>query len=191
MADIARLTALIEPEAQALGFALVRVKMFGGAGDLTLQVMAERPTTRQLTIEDCAALSRRISDVFDALEADGRDPIDEAYRLEVSSPGIDRPLTRLADFEDWKGHEARIHLTAPVDGRKQLTGVLIGVADARIAIDVKKHAVMTITLDQVADAKLLFTDKLLAATRPLSTDGADEFENEDAAESAVMIEEQD
>ncbi|MBA3837862.1 MAG: ribosome maturation protein RimP [Sphingomonas sp.] len=191
MADIARLTALIEPEAQALGFALVRVKMFGGAGDLTLQVMAERPTTRQLTIDDCAALSRRISDVFDALEADGRDPIDEAYRLEVSSPGIDRPLTRLADFEDWKGHDARIHLTAPVDGRKQLTGVLIGVADARIAIDVKKHAVMTIALDQVADAKLLFTDKLLAATRPLSTDGADEFENEDAAESAVMIEEQD
>jgi len=191
LADIARLTALIEPEAQALGFALVRVKMFGGAGDLTLQVMAERPTTRQLTIDDCAALSRRISDVFDALEADGRDPIDEAYRLEVSSPGIDRPLTRLADFEDWKGHDARIHLTAPVDGRKQLTGVLIGVADARIAIDVKKHAVMTIALDQVADAKLLFTDKLLAATRPLSTDGADEFENEDAAESAVMIEEQD
>ena len=191
MADIARLTALIEPEAKALGFDLVRVKMFGGAGDLTLQVMAERPSTRQLTIDDCAALSRRISDVFDALEEAGRDPIDEAYRLEVSSPGIDRPLTRLADFEDWKGHEARIHLTAPVDGRKQLTGVLIGVADARIAIDVKKHAVMTITLDQVADAKLLFTDKLLAATRPLSTDGADEFENEDAAESAVMIEEQD
>jgi len=191
LADIARLTALIEPEAKALGFDLVRVKMFGGAGDLTLQVMAERPTTRQLTIDDCAALSRRISDVFDALEADGRDPIDEAYRLEVSSPGIDRPLTRLADFEDWKGHDARIHLTAPVDGRKQLTGVLIGVADARIAIDVKKHAVMTIALDQVADAKLLFTDKLLAATRPLSTDGADEFENEDAAESAVMIEEQD
>lgn len=174
MADIARLTALIEPEAQALGFALVRVKMFGGAGDLTLQVMAERPTTRQLTIDDCAALSRRISDVFDALEADGRDPIDEAYRLEVSSPGIDRPLTRLADFEDWKGHDARIHLTAPVDGRKQLTGVLIGVSDGRIAIDVKKHAVMTITLDQVADAKLLFTDKLLAATQPLSMVGADE-----------------
>ena len=191
MADIARLTALIEPEAQALGFALVRVKMFGGAGDLTLQVMAERPTTRQLTIDDCAALSRRISDVFDALEAEGRDPIEEAYRLEVSSPGIDRPLTRLADFEDWKGHEARIHLTAPIDGRKQLTGMLVGVVEERISIDVKKHAVMTIGIDQVADAKLLFTDKLLAATRPLSAEGADEFENEDAAEGAVMIEEQD
>ncbi len=192
MADIARLTALIEPEAKALGFDLVRVKMFGGVGDLTLQVMAERPTTRQLTIDDCAALSRRISDLFDTLEADGRDPIDEAYRLEVSSPGIDRPLTRMSDFEDWKGHEARIHLTQPVDGRKQLTGVLIGVEGERIAIDVKKHAVMTIGFDQVADAKLLFTDKLLAATRPLSAEGADEFEPEnDAPEGAILTEEQD
>ncbi len=192
LADIARLTALIEPEAKALGFDLVRVKMFGGAGDLTLQVMAERPTTRQLTIDDCADLSRRISDVFDALEAEGRDPIEEAYRLEVSSPGIDRPLTRLKDFEDWKGHEARIHLAAPIDNRKQLTGVLLGVTDGRISIDVKKHAVMTIGFDQVADAKLLFTDKLLAATRPLSAEGADEFEPEnDAPEGAELTEEKD
>lgn len=190
MADIARLTALIEPEAKALGFDLVRVKMFGGAGDLTLQVMAERPTTRQLTIDDCAALSRRISDVFDALEEAGRDPIDEAYRLEVSSPGIDRPLTRLGDFEDWKGHEARIHLTAPIENRKQLTGVLVGVIDGQIAIDVKKHAVMTIGIEQVADAKLLFTDKLLAATRPLSPEGADEFEPEDTP-AGELTEEQD
>lgn len=190
MADIARLAALIEPEAKALGFELVRVKMFGGSGDLTLQVMAERPTTRQLTIDDCADLSRRISELFDRLEAEGRDPIDEAYRLEVSSPGIDRPLTRIADFEDWKGHEARIHLTAPIDGRKQLTGVLIGVADGRISIDVKKHAVMTIGFDQVADAKLLFTDKLLAATRPLSTEGADDIEHEDTPAGA-LTEEQD
>ena len=114
MADIARLTQLIEPEAQALGFDLVRVKMFGGKDDLTLHVMAERPDTGQLTIDDCAELSRRISDKFDEV-----DPIEEAYRLEVSSPGIDRPLTRLKDFANWIGQEARIHLTAPVDGRKQ------------------------------------------------------------------------
>ncbi len=178
LANIALLTQLIEPEAQALGFALVRVKLFGGAGDLTLQVMAERPDTRQLTIDDCAALSRAISEKFDALEADGRDPIDEAYRLEVSSPGIDRPLTRLADFADFAGHEARIHLTTPIDGRKQLTGDLRGIQGDRITIDVKKHAEMTIGFDQVADAKLLFTAKLLAATAPLVTDGADEFEPE-------------
>lgn len=179
MADVAQiLSDLIEPEARALGFDLVRVKMFGGAGDLTLQVMAERPDTRQLNIDDCAALSRRISDVLDALEEAGRDPIKEAYRLEVSSPGIDRPLTRLADFDVWKGHEARIHLTAPIDGRKQLTGDLAGVDGDQITIDVKNHKAMTIGFDQVADAKLLFTDRLLAATAPLSTEGADEFEPE-------------
>lgn len=176
LAGIADLTALIEPEARALGFELVRVKLFGGAGDVTLQVMAERRTTRQLTIDDCAALSRRISDRFDALEAEGRDPMDSAYRLEVSSPGIDRPLTRLADYQDWKGHEARLHLAEPIEGRKQLTGVLAGVEDGAIAIDVKKHKLMTVTLDQIADAKLLITDKLIAATAPLSTEGADEFE---------------
>ncbi|MES2096707.1 MAG: ribosome maturation protein RimP [Pseudomonadota bacterium] len=179
MADIARLTQLIEPEAQALGFDLVRVRMFGGRDDLTLQVMAERPDTRQLMIDDCAELSRRISDKFDALEAQGADPIAEPYRLEVSSPGIDRPLTRLKDFADWVGHEARIYLTAPVDGRKQLTGDLAGVTGDRITIDVKKHMPMTIGFDQVADAKLLITDKLLAATAPLSIEGADEEEFEE------------
>ncbi|UZK68620.1 ribosome maturation protein RimP [Sphingomonas sp. S1-29] len=175
MADIAALAALIEPEATALGLALVRVKMFGGTSDPTLQVMAERPDTRQLTIDDCAALSRRISDVLDALEAQGRDPIVEAYRLEVSSPGIDRPLTRLADFGDWAGHEARIHLVEPVDNRKQLTGILAGIDGDQITIDVRKHKEMTIGFAQVAEAKLLLTDKLIAATQPLSLAGADEI----------------
>ncbi|QNA86186.1 ribosome maturation protein RimP [Sphingomonas sp. So64.6b] len=183
MADLAKLTALIEPEAQALGFDLVRVKLFGGAGDITLQVMAERPDTRQLTIDDCAELSRRISDLLD--EAD---PIESEYRLEVSSPGIDRPLTRLSDFGDWEGHEARIVLTAPVEGRKQLTGNLAGVEGGRITIDVNKHVPMTIGFDQVADAKLLFTDRLLAATRPLSTEGADEEEFEDFTDNEGALE---
>lgn len=180
MADIARLTQLIEPEAKALGFDLVRVRMLGGKDDLTLQVMAERPDTRQLTIDDCTDLSRRISDKFDALEEQGVDPIKEAYRLEVSSPGIDRPLTRLGDFADWVGHEARIHLTAPVDGRKQLTGDLAGVDGDRITINVRKHEPMTIGFDQVADAKLLLTDKLIATTAPLSSAGAEEFETEES-----------
>ena len=173
MADIARLTQLIEPETQALGFDLVRVRMFGGGDDRTLQVMAERPATRQLTIDDCAELSRRISDKFDEL-----DPIEGAYRLEVSSPGIDRPLTRLQDFADWAGHEARIKLTEEIDGRKQLTGDLVGVEGDRITIDVRKHAPMTVGFDQVADAKLTITDRLLAATAPLSDEGAEEFEEE-------------
>lgn len=180
MADIAALTSLIEPEARALGLALVRVKMFGGQSDPTLQVMAERPDTRQLTIDDCADLSRRISDVLDALEAEGRDPIDHAYRLEVSSPGIDRPLTRLQDFEDWKGHEARVNLVEPTeDGRKQLTGILLGVDGEQVRVDVNKFREVVVPFAKVADAKLLMTDALIAATAPLSAEGAEEFEAEE------------
>ena len=185
MADIALLTALIEPEATALGLSLVRVRMQGGKSDPTLQVMAERPDTRQLVIEDCAELSRRISDKFDALEAEGKDPIAEAYRLEVSSPGIDRPLTRLQDFADWAGQEARIRLVAPFEDRKQISGNLVGVEGTKITIDVNKHKIMTIDYDQVADAKLVMTDRLIAATAPLSTEGADElfYQDDDAPDA--------
>lgn len=173
------LTALIAPEAEALGFDLVRVKLFGGKGDLTLQVMAERPDTRQLTIEDCAELSRRISDRLDELEAAGCDPITEEYRLEVSSPGIDRPLTRLKDFADWAGHEARITLATPIDGRNILTGLLKGVAGESIAIYLAKHGEIDVPFAQISSAKLLLTDALIAATRPLSMEGVEEEEIED------------
>lgn len=176
MADIALLTSLIEPEAKALGLALVRVKMFGGQSDPTLQVMAERPDTRQLTIDECADLSRRISDRLDALEAAGRDPIDHAYRLEVSSPGIDRPLTRLQDFEDWKGHEARITLAEKIDGRKQFKGDLAGVEGETVAIVDAQGVRFAMPFAAIEDAKLLITDRLIAATAPLSTEGAEEFE---------------
>jgi ribosome maturation factor RimP len=176
MADIALLTQLIEPEARALGFDLVRVKMFGGKSDPTLQVMAERPETGQLTIDDCADLSRRISDVMDALEAEGRDPISEAYRLEVSSPGIDRPLTRRQDYRTWAGHEAKITLVDKIDNRKILTGDLVGIDGDQVTIDVRGYQRMTVGLDQIHDAKLTITDRLLAATAPLSSEGADEFE---------------
>lgn len=175
LADIAHLTALIEPEAKALGLDLVRVKMFGGQSDPTLQVMAERPDTRQLTIDDCADLSRRISDVFDALEEAGKDPIDYAYRLEVSSPGIDRPLTRLKDYADWAGYEARVTLAEKIDGRKQLNGTLAGIEGETVTVDVRGHQPMTVPFDQISDAKLVITDKLIAATAPLSTQGADKI----------------
>ncbi|WP_136161813.1 ribosome maturation protein RimP [Sphingomonas flavalba] len=173
MADIAALTRLIEPEAKALGFALVRVKMIGGTSDPTLQVMAERPETRQLTIDDCAVLSRRLSDVLDAA-----DPIEDAYRLEVSSPGIDRPLTRPADFADWAGHEARIGLVEPVDGRKQLTGILQGIDGTTIAVDMGRHGRAEVDFANVRSAKLLFTEALVAATAPLSAEGADRIQLE-------------
>ncbi|RZL56369.1 MAG: ribosome maturation protein RimP [Sphingomonas sp.] len=176
MADIAHLTQLIETEARALGFDLVRVKMFGGKSDPTLQVMAERPDTGQLTIDDCADLSRRISDVLDALEAEGKDPIPDAYRLEVSSPGIDRPLTRPQDYASWVGHEAKITLVEKIDNRKILTGDLVGIDGDKVTIDVRGYQPMTVALDQIHDAKLTITDRLLAATAPLSSEGADEFE---------------
>jgi ribosome maturation factor RimP len=173
MADIAALTKLIEPEAQALGLALVRVAMFGGKSDPTLQVMAERPDTRQLDLTDCEALSRRVSDVLDAA-----DPIEEAYRLEVSSPGIDRPLTRLQDYADWAGFEARIRLAAPLDGRKQFDARLAGVDGETITVEAPKVGALAIPFGQIASAKLVLTDDLIKATAPLSTEGADTISHE-------------
>lgn len=178
MADIAALTALIEPEAKALGLSLVRVGFFGGKSDPTLQVMAERPDTRQLTLDDCATLSRRLSELLDELDGTPDDPIDEAYRLEVSSPGIDRPLTRLADYADWAGHEARIKLATPIDGRKMFDADLAGVEGDDVKV-VAKHGAMTLPFASIATAKLILTDKLIKATRPLDAEGADKIIEED------------
>ncbi|MBO9582150.1 MAG: ribosome maturation protein RimP [Sphingobium sp.] len=176
MADIAALTALIEPEARALGFDLVRVMLFGGGDDLTLQVMAERPDTRQLNIDDCALLSRRISDLLDELEVQGKDPIETAYRLEVSSPGIDRPLTRLKDYADWAGHEARIGLVEPAaDGRKQYKGMIAGLDGETVLLDDPRSGRHEIEFSNIASAKLILTDALISATVPLSTEGADDI----------------
>ena len=173
MADDAELTRIIEPEAEALGLALVRVMMIGGKDDPTLQIMAERPDTRQLTLQDCERLSRRLSEVLDAA-----DPIEESYRLEVSSPGIDRPLTRLADYDDWKGHEARIHLVEPLDGRKQLSGDLVGVEGDMVRIDVDGLGDTAVPFAAIRNAKLLMTDRLIEATAPLSADDADSIQVE-------------
>ena len=180
MVDFDALNAIIAPEAEAMGLALVRVACFGGDSDPTLQVMAERPETRQLTIDDCADLSRRISDRLDALEEAGKDPIDAAYRLEVSSPGIDRPLTRPADFADWAGHEAKIALKEKRDGRQRFNGELVGIdpkGDVVMITD-KEGVQHHLPFDAIDTAKLVLTDKLIAATVPLSTEGADEMEEE-------------
>lgn len=179
MVDLDTLNAIIAPEADALGLALVRVAFFGGESDPTLQVMAERPDTRQLTIDDCAELSRRISDRLDALEAEGRDPIAVAYRLEVSSPGIDRPLTRPADFADWAGHEAKLALAEKRDGRQRFQGILGGIdAAGVITLTDKQGMEHHLPFDAVESAKLVLTDKLIAATVPLSIEGADALEEE-------------
>lgn len=184
LADIARLTEIIEPEAEALGFELVRVKMIGaeaGEGELALQIMAEDPATGQLLIEQCAALSRRISDAMDDLEDAGEVLIEGTYRLEVSSPGIDRPLTRPRDFAEWAGHEVRIVLTEPAAGddgqpRKTVKGDLAGIEDGLVTVEDKKVGRISFPLVGIHSAKLVLTDRLIAATRPLDTSGVEEVD---------------
>ncbi|RVU03599.1 ribosome maturation factor [Novosphingobium umbonatum] len=193
MTNIARIIEIVEPEVQALGFDLVRVRLFGksevGDEEHTLQIMAERPETGQMVMQDCVALSHRISDKIDALEEAGETLIEEAYRLEVSSPGIDRPLTRLKDFAQWAGHEAKFNLIVPVDGnRKALNGDLAGLAEdgVTILLDDKKSGRVELRLEDIHSAKLVFTDKLLAATKPIELDeDVDEFDDtaEDTNES--------
>ena len=169
--DMAGLDGLIGPEVNRLGYDLVRVQIIGGTSDPTLQVMAERSDTRQLDITDCERISRRLSEVLDLA-----DPIAGSYRLEVSSPGIDRPLTRLEDYRDWAGHEARVTLTEPREGRKQFTGTLQGVKGEQIKLTDKQGSEHNLLFADIAAAKLLLTDKLINATAPLSTDGADQIE---------------
>ena len=164
---MAGLERLIGPEVERLGYDLVRVQMIGGTSDPTLQVMAEQPDTRQLDIADCERISRALSQILDLA-----DPIEGSYRLEVSSPGIDRPLTRLKDFSDWAGHQARVTLAEAHDGRKQFTGALQGVEGNQVLILVKDGQTHALRFSEIASAKLLLTDKLINATAPLSTEGA-------------------
>lgn len=171
MADIDGLSRIIEPEVNNLGYDLVRVAMIGGSSDPTLQVMAERHDTRQLDLADCERISRRLSDVLDLC-----DPIEGSYRLEVSSPGIDRPLTRLRDFADWTGYEARISLKEPRRERKQFSGTLEGLDGETIRLRGKDGQDYALPFSDIASAKLLLTEKLINATAPISTEGADQIE---------------
>jgi ribosome maturation factor RimP len=183
MADIARIIEVVEPEVKALGFALVRVKFTSAeagpteeGGELALQIMAEDPATGQLLLDQCAAISRRISDRIDALEEAGEVLVSDAYRLEVSSPGIDRPLTRPHDFADWTGHEARLALNAPVDGnRKTLKGDLAGIEGDSVLFDDAKSGRLAIPLAHIDSAKLVLTDRLIAATRPIDISDAQDI----------------
>ena len=173
MADIAGLERLIETEVKSLGYDLVRVAMIGGTSDPTLQVMAERPDTRQLDLSDCERISRCLSETLDLA-----DPIEGSYRLEVSSPGIDRPLTRLKDYRDWAGFEARVTLAEPRDGRKQFAGTLEGLDGDTVKLTDKAGHDHTLPFSEISSAKLLLTDKLIKATAPLSTEGADTIKME-------------
>ncbi|KLE33904.1 ribosome maturation protein RimP [Aurantiacibacter luteus] len=179
MPDILRLTQVIEPEASALGFELVRVKMTGSGDERTLQIMAEDPATGQLVVDQCAALSRAVSDRIDAIEEAGEVLVEGAYNLEVSSPGIDRPLTRAKDYANWAGHEVKIALAGTADradDRRRLRGELLGIEGDMVTVEDSKSGRVTVPLAQIHSAQLVFTDKLLAASRPLDMSGVDDLE---------------
>jgi ribosome maturation factor RimP len=171
----ARVAALAEPVLADLGFRLVRVRISGADG-CTVQVMAERPDGT-LQIEDCEAASRALSPVLDT-----SDPVDRAYRLEISSPGIDRPLVRRSDFERYAGHVVKIEMTVPFDGRKRFRGVLLGTHGdaARIQGEDGKPDQSTellLPIDDMAEAKLVLTDALV--TEALRRAKAEEREARD------------
>lgn len=173
MADEAQLKSLIEPVVERLGYRLVRVSLQGSKRSQSLQVMAETPETGQLTLDDCAKISRALSDMLDEV-----DPIEDEYRLEVSSPGIDRPLTRPHDYQDWAGHEAKVTLVEPIDGRKRFQGKLLGLVGDDVRIDVPGLGETLLPLASIHNAKLVLTDELIKATVPLRADDADEIEEE-------------
>ncbi len=147
---------LVAPALEAMGYAIVRVKLISGPRR-TLQIMAEPADGRTMGVEDCAAVSRAVSALLDV-----EDPIAGAYDLEISSPGIDRPLVRPADFERFVGHEARIETRQPLGGRRRFRGRLLGLNEARVRLAVKDDGETEIPLAEISAAKLVLTDRLIA-----------------------------
>ena len=164
-AEDLNLLELLDPVAEAAGYEIVRLRLMGGEHARRLQIMAERPVDGDMNVEDCARLSRAISEIMDAA-----DPIAGEYTLEVSSPGVDRPLTRLADFKTYEGYEARIELDRLAEGRKRFKGVLAGVEDGQVAVDLEgEEETALIPFAWIVEAKLVLTDQLMkrgAEVRP-------------------------
>ena len=150
----AELADMIEPALEGLGFRLVRVYVTGGPA-ATLQIMAERKDGQTMTVEDCADISRQISAVLDV-----EDPISSAYTLEVSSPGIDRPLTRPKDFQRFAGYEARLETRQPIDGRRKFTGRILGIEGEVVKLKDEAGEV-ALPYDAIQKARLVLTDELL------------------------------
>jgi ribosome maturation factor RimP len=153
-----RLAEILTPVIEGMGFELVRIRLMGGKTK-TLQVMAERPEGG-IEVDECADISTAVSAVLDV-----EDPIDDAYTLEVSSPGIDRPLTRLKDFETWEGYEAKLETSELIDGRRRFKGALAGTEGGEVLIEIDDGAGGTVTIglqfDWLSDAKLVLTDELI------------------------------
>ena len=148
-----RIAEIISPVIEDMGFELVRVRLMAGKS-ATLQIMAQRPNGR-IEVDDCAEISTAVSALLDV-----EDPIVDAYTLEVSSPGIDRPLTRLKDFEQWDGHLAKIETTELIDGRRRFKGTLAGVEGDDVLIEIEEGTI-GLNFDWLSDAKLVLTDDLI------------------------------
>ena len=166
----AQIAALAEPVIEELGLRLVRVTLLSQGGT-TVQIMADRPAGT-ITVDDCALISRRLSPLLDV-----EDPISGGYVLEVSSPGIARPLVRPSDFEDWAGFEAKIELAEMIDGRRRFRGVIDGFEDGEVRLrmelkDFDEPQVVGLPVGLIADAKLVLNDSLLATAK--AANGADE-----------------
>ncbi len=177
----ARVTAIIEPVVEDLGFRIVRVKVTGTNG-CTVQIMAERPDGT-ISVDECEAISRAISPVLDLEE-----PIAQAYYLEVSSPGIDRPLVRASDFERWTGYDAKIEMAVPLEGRKRFRGFIRGVEGEAVLVelpDVKEadERLVRLPLSDLGEARLVLTDELVRESLRRGTapaDDTDETGDDDA-----------
>ena len=176
-----RLAEIITPEIEALGFELVRVRLMSGK-ETTLQIMADRPDGG-IEVDDCAAISTAVSAVLDV-----EDPILDTYTLEVGSPGIDRPLTRLKDFDMFEGYEAKLETTDLIDGRRRFKGELAGIDGDEVLINVEEGTI-GLKFDWLSDAKLVLTDDLIRemlrqrkAAGVLNEDQFDEIETDDRSD---------
>jgi ribosome maturation factor RimP len=186
----ARIAHIVEPALEGLGYRLVRIKLTAANGT-TLQIMAERPDG-SMSVEDCERVSRDLSPLLDV-----EDPIERAYNLEVSSPGIDRPLVRRSDFERWAGHVAKIELERPLDGRKRFRGKLAGLDGDRVGLAGEEggrlsaaEATHWLPLADIGDARLVLTDDLVRETlarqkRELRRAAKGEIEDETGTESGA------
>ncbi len=150
-----KIKEIIEPSVNAEGFDLVRVLFSGAEKDNTLQIMVERLDGQNMTSDDCEKLSRSVSALLDV-----EDVIDSRYLLEISSPGIDRPLVKLSDYERFKGREAKIETLLPIDGRKRFKGTLLGTDGEQIVLDFEEKEIK-IDFSAITKAKLVLTDELL------------------------------
>ena len=152
-----RMAEILTPVIEDMGFEVVRICLMGGKSN-TLQIMVERPNGG-IEVDECALVSTAVSAVLDV-----EDPLEDPYALEVSSPGIDRPLTRLKDFENWEGYEARVETTEMIDGRRRFRGLLAGVEGDEVLVNIEEGG-ETITVglhfDWLSDAKLILTDELI------------------------------